>query len=95
VQETLSTFLPIVAIFVIFWLLVIRPASRRQSQVRALQAELAVGDKIITQGGIFGTIATVEDDRLGVEIADGVVIRIARPAVVAVEKPEPSLEEEQ
>ena len=94
-MQDLYALLPIVAIFVIFWLLVIRPASRRQSQVRALQAELVVGDKIITQGGIFGTIATVEDDRLGVEIADGVVIRIARPAVVAVEKPDALLEEEQ
>jgi preprotein translocase subunit YajC len=84
--QDLAPLLPIAAIFLIFWLLVIRPASRRQRAVRALQAELAVGDKIITQGGIFGTIATVEDDRLGVEIADGVVIRIARPAVVAVEK---------
>jgi len=94
VQE-FGAFVPIVAIFVIFWLLVIRPAQRRQSQVRALQAELAVGDKIITQGGIFGTIASVDDDRLGVEIADGVVIRIARPAVVAVESPGTVLEEEQ
>jgi preprotein translocase subunit YajC len=85
VQE-FGALLPIVAIFLIFWLLVIRPAQRRQRDVRALQAELAVGDKIITQGGIFGTIANVEDDRLGVEIADGVVIKIARPAVVAVEK---------
>jgi preprotein translocase subunit YajC len=93
--QDLYSLLPIVAIFVIFWLLVIRPASRRQRQVRALQAELTVGDKIITQGGIFGTIASVEDDRLGVEIADGVVIRIARPAVVAVEKPDALLEEEQ
>lgn len=94
-MQDLYSLLPIVAIFVIFWLLVIRPASRRQRQVRALQAELTVGDKIITQGGIFGTIASVEDDRLGVEIADGVVIRIARPAVVAVEKPDALLEEEQ
>jgi preprotein translocase subunit YajC len=93
--QDLYSLLPIVAIFVIFWLLVIRPASRRQRQVRALQAELTVGDKIITQGGIFGTIASVEDDRLGVEIADGVVIRIARPAVVAVEKPDVLLDEEQ
>ena len=94
-MQEFGAFVPIVAIFVIFWLLVIRPAQRRQREVRALQAELTVGDKIITQGGIFGTIATVEDDRLGVEIADGVVIRIARPAVVAVEKPDALLEEEQ
>jgi preprotein translocase subunit YajC len=84
--QDLAPLLPIAAIFLIFWLLVIRPASRRQRDVRALQAELAVGDKIITNGGIFGTIATVEDDRLGIEVADGVVIHVARPAVVAVEK---------
>jgi preprotein translocase subunit YajC len=84
--QDLVTFLPIVGIFAIFWLLVIRPAQRRQRTVRELQAELAIGDKVITQGGIFGTISRVEDDRLGVEIADGVVITIARPAIVAVEK---------
>ena len=85
-MQEFGPLLPIAGIFLIFWLLVIRPAQRRQRAVRALQAELAVGDKIITQGGIFGTIANVDDDRLGVEIADGVVIKIARPAVVAVEK---------
>jgi len=85
VQE-LGALLPIVAIFAIFWLLVIRPAQRRQREVRAIQAELAIGDKIITQGGIFGTISSVEDDRLGIQVADGVVITIARPAIVAVEK---------
>lgn len=85
-MQELGALLPIVAIFAIFWLLVIRPAQRRQRDVRAIQAELAVGDKVITQGGIFGTIATVEDDRLGIQVADGVVITIARPAIVAVEK---------
>ena len=85
-MQDLYALLPIVAIFAIFWLLVIRPAQRRQREVRAIQAELAVGDKVITQGGIFGTISTVEEDRLGIQVADGVVITIARPAIVAVEK---------
>jgi preprotein translocase subunit YajC len=84
--QDLYRLLPILGIFLIFWLLVIRPAQRRQRAVRALQAELAVGDKIITNGGIFGTISAVEDDRLGIEVAEGVVINVARPAVVAVEK---------
>jgi preprotein translocase subunit YajC len=84
--QDLVTFLPIVGIFAIFWLLLVRPAQRRQREVRALQAELSVGDKVITQGGIFGTISTVDDDRLGVQVADGVVITFARPAIVAVEK---------
>jgi preprotein translocase subunit YajC len=84
--QDLVTFVPIVGIFAIFWLLLVRPAQRRQREVRSLQAELGVGDKVITQGGIFGTISTVEDDRLGVQVADGVVITFARPAIVAVEK---------
>jgi preprotein translocase subunit YajC len=84
--QDLVTFLPIVGIFALFWLLLVRPAQRRQREIRALQADLSVGDKIITQGGIFGTVSTVEDDRLGIQIADGVVITIARPAIVAVEK---------
>ena len=85
-MQDLVTFLPIVGIFALFWLLLVRPAQRRQREVRALQSELTIGDKVITQGGIFGTISTVDDDRLGVQVADGVVITFARPAIVAVEK---------
>jgi preprotein translocase subunit YajC len=80
----LYALLPIVGVFLIFWLLVIRPASRRAREVRRVQSTLSVGDEVITNAGIFGTIASVEDDRIGLQIADGVVVKIARPAIVGV-----------
>ncbi|QIX28721.1 preprotein translocase subunit YajC [Nocardioides sp. JQ2195] len=76
--------LPIIAIFLIFWLLVIRPASRRQKEMRQVQQELQVGDEIITNSGIFGTVARLEDDKLGIEIANGLVVMMARGAVAGV-----------
>lgn len=83
-MKDLYSLLPIVAIFLIFWLLVIRPASRRQKEVRAVQARLAAGDRVITNGGIIGTVATLDEERVGVKVADGVVITFARPAIAGV-----------
>lgn len=83
-MKDLLSLLPIVAIFLIFWLLVIRPASRRQKEMRQVQRELQVGDEIITNSGIFGTVSRLVDDKLAVEVADGVVVMMARGAVVGV-----------
>ncbi len=81
-MEALASLLPIVGIFLIFWLLIIRPAQRRQKKLQGVQRELAVGDRVITGAGFFGTVVRVEDDRLGLEIAEGVVMTVARQAVV-------------
>lgn len=83
-MQDLYSLLPIVGIFLIFWLLVIRPASRRQKEVRAVQSRLAPGDQVITNAGIIGTIATIDDDRVGVQVAAGVVITFARAAIAGV-----------
>lgn len=83
-MKDLLSLLPIVAIFLIFWLLVIRPASRRQKSLQAVQRSLTVGDWVITSSGFFGTIRTIEDDVISLEIASGVVVSIARAAIVGV-----------
>jgi len=80
--EALASLLPILGIFLIFWLLIIRPAQRRQKKLQGVQRELAVGDRVITGAGFFGTVVRVDDDRLGLEIAEGVVMTVARQAVV-------------
>jgi len=85
--ETLVAWLPILGIILIFWLLLIRPAQRRQKQLNSLQDSIAVGDPVLTSAGIFGTIARIDDDdKLGVEVADGVVITVARGAIVGLLK---------
>ena len=81
-----------------------RPQRQRQTQQRRLLNELEVGDEIISTGGIFGVIKEVGEVELHVEIADGLVVRMARQAVAGLverdvpdeeaEPPEPDVEPE-
>lgn len=73
--------LPIVAIALLFWLLIIRPASRRQRELRTMQGSLSVGDEVMLTSGVFAQVAEIADDHLRVEIADGVTIKVARGAI--------------
>jgi preprotein translocase subunit YajC len=85
--ELVSTLLPLLAIFLVFWLLIIRPQSRRTKALQQLRAALEPGDRVMLTAGIFGTLRSVDGDRATVEIADGTVIEIATGAVASVEKP--------
>jgi len=78
--------LPIVAIAVIFWLLIIRPAQRQRKQAAELQAALAVGDDVMLTSGIFGTVTGLREDHVELEIAPGVVVRVVRGAVASVRR---------
>ena len=77
----------IVAYFVVialaFFLLIVRPQRRRLAAHRALVAALTVGDDVITTGGIFGTIVALDEERIELEVAAGVVITVARAAIAA------------
>ena len=86
----LVALLPLVGIALLFWLFIVRPASRRQQQLRALQAHLKAGDEVVLAAGIFGTVRSVADDRIGLEVADGVIVQAARGAVVEVRDAERS-----
>jgi preprotein translocase subunit YajC len=83
----------LVALFVLMWLLLIRPHRRRQAEQAQMQEVLEVGDEILTAGGIHGTVREIEDEIVHVEIAPGTVIRLDRRAVAAVaQEPEPEAE---
>ena len=87
----------IVVLLVAMWFLLIRPQRRRQLEAQRLVESLAVGQEIVTAGGLYGTITALDEDEAHVEIADGVVVRIAKRAIAAVlsEDEEPrELEEE-
>ena len=89
--------LVIVALFVVFWLLLIRPQRRRQRAQEDMLGRLRVGDEILTAGGLYGDITAIEGDEVYVEIADGVEVRVARRAVAGVlpdEEDEPEEDEE-
>jgi preprotein translocase subunit YajC len=87
----------IVGLFVLIWLLFVRPQRKRGELQLRMQDSLRKGDEIITAGGLHGTVVSIEDDVLEIEIAKGTVVRLDRRAVAAVvspEEPEPSLEPE-
>lgn len=75
----LTAFFPIILIFVVFYFLLIRPQQRKMKQHRDTLAQVKRGDRVLTGGGIIGTVTRVKDnDELVVEIADGVKISVLR-----------------
>lgn len=74
--------LPIVLVMAIFFFLVVLPMRKRQQKVVAFQSALKAGDKVITSGGIYGTIAKVDDATLQLQVANNVRIEVARNAIV-------------
>ena len=85
-MKELAPWLWIAAIAVIFWLLIIRPASKRQKEAMALQRALEVGDEVVLTSGIFGTIVGLADDGVELEVAPGVVVKAVRGAVGSVRR---------
>jgi preprotein translocase subunit YajC len=69
-------FLPLVAMFLLFWALLIRPQQKQQKEHRAMLAQLKRGDAVITSGGIHGIVTGVADDVLTVEISPAPQVRI-------------------
>lgn len=80
-MEGLVPLLPIVGIFLVFWLLVVRPGVRRERERRAMQSALAVGDRVILTSGFFGTIVSIDDDRADLELSPGTTVTVALGAV--------------
>ena len=82
--ESLGALLPFVVIAGLFWLILIRPAQRRQRQARATQRAAEVGSEIMLTSGIFGTVTGADDETLDLEIAPGTTVKVARGAVAKV-----------
>lgn len=80
-SSTFLQFLPIIIVFVVFYLIVIRPARKQQKQKEAMIAALKKGDRVVTSGGIHGTVAGVEDQTVLLKIAENVKIRVTKSAV--------------
>ena len=77
-MEQMGAFLPLILIFGVFYILLIRPQQKKVKQHREMINNLRRGDKIITSGGIIGTISKVNDNKeLLIEIADKIEIKIA------------------
>lgn len=78
-------FLPLIAIFAVFYLLLIMPQQRRQKKWQAMLGELKTGDKVVTSGGIRGTIIALRDDFIHLRVPpDNLRIEVSRSSVVSV-----------
>jgi len=77
----LSMLLPFVLIFGVFYFIVIMPAKKQQKKKDAMIAGLKKGDRIVTSGGIHGSVATVEEQSLLVKVSENTKIRISKSAV--------------
>ena len=79
--DAFSSFIPLIVIFGIFYFLVIRPQQKQAKEHDAKLKALKRDDKIITTGGMYGTIVSIKDNVLEVKIANNVTVQIARHAV--------------
>ncbi len=73
--------LPMVLIFVVFYLLLIRPQQKRAKQHKQMVAELSKGDEVVTNGGTLGVITAVDENFITLEVANGVRIKVQRMAI--------------
>ncbi|WP_435741551.1 preprotein translocase subunit YajC [Nocardioides sp. SYSU DS0663] len=80
-MQELASLLPLVGIALLFWLLIIRPASRRQKELARMQSSLTVGDEVVLTSGFLGTVRELHDDTVRLELAEGVVVTVARGAI--------------
>ncbi len=86
-DPTLQMFLPLVAMFAIFYFLVWRPQSQRAKQLKQMINNLKRGDTVITAGGLLGKVAKTAGDadtEIQVEIADNVEVRVLKSAITDV-----------
>mgnify|MGYP006123258725 CR=1 FL=1 len=87
----LEAFLPLILIFVVFYFLLIRPQQKKMKDHKALLSAIRRGDKVVTGGGILGTVTKViDDDEVSIEISDGVKVRVQRALIsTVISKTEP------
>ena len=76
-----TQFVPLIAIFAIFYFLVLRPQSRKAKEHQRMLSELKKGEDVVTQGGIIGKITGMTDGELTLQVQEGVRLRVLRSAV--------------
>lgn len=83
-QNMLVQLIPFVIIFVIFYLLIIMPARKKQKQHQSMIASLKGGERVITAGGIYGTVSRVMDDRFEIQVDGNTKLQITKSSISAV-----------
>jgi preprotein translocase subunit YajC len=80
-DSNLTSFLPIILMFVVLYFLMIRPQMKRQKEQRAMMEALAKGDEVVTAGGILGKVTKVSDAYVTLEVSDGVEVPVQKVAI--------------
>jgi preprotein translocase subunit YajC len=83
-SAAIANFLPIVAIGLVFYFLVIAPANKQRKKQQEMLSTLKKGDQVLTTGGIYGTIQGVEPEAVYLKISDTVKVKVARSAISGV-----------
>lgn len=73
----------LIVMFVIMYFFMIRPQNKKQKELANFRKQLAVGQKVVTSGGIYGTIKEIDDNSVSLEIATGVKVRVDKTCVFA------------
>jgi preprotein translocase subunit YajC len=82
-----ATMVPLLVIFAIFYFLMIRPQQKQQKKHKEMLGALKKGDKVVTRGGILGTVFALADAVITVEVSENVRIRFSRDAIAGIEAP--------
>ncbi len=84
ILQTLQQMAPFILMFIIFWVVLIRPQQKQRKELAARQAALKKGDKVITIGGMHATVNAVSDRTVSLKIADGVFVKYDKTAIATV-----------
>jgi len=83
----ITALIPFILVFLIFYLLIIKPSRTKQKKHQEMVEQLKPGDKVVTSGGIYGTVMGIQKDRIEVKVAANVKIDITKNAVAAILTP--------
>lgn len=84
----LTALFPFIIIFVIFYFLIIMPARKKQKQHQSLLSSLKGGERVVTGGGIFGTVTRVMEDRIEIKVDKNTTLQVTKQSVTTVLSPE-------
>jgi preprotein translocase subunit YajC len=84
--------IPFALVLAIFYFVILLPMKNRQKKVEAFLAALKEGDKVVTSGGIFGSIAKIKEDAISLQIAPNVRVDVARASIVGYQGQPPVVE---
>lgn len=86
-SEIGASFLPIVVLLFLSWLLLFRPMMKERREKESMRSELKTGDRVLTIGGLYGTVTKLGDRSIHLRVADGVQVEFARSAIASLVAP--------